>query len=81
MQQPQGFEVKGQEHKVCKLCKALYGLKQAPRTWYDKIHKYLLSQGFVNTHTKSNLYVLQENSDLLIFMLYVDDILLTHSNT
>jgi hypothetical protein len=30
MTQPQGFEYKGQEHKVCKLVKALYGLKQAP---------------------------------------------------
>jgi hypothetical protein len=29
--QPQGFEAKGEEHKVCKLMKALYGLKQASR--------------------------------------------------
>eukprot|EP00253_Pinus_taeda_P011197 PITA_11197 len=31
MTQLPGFEVEGQEHKVCKLIKALYGLKQAPR--------------------------------------------------
>jgi hypothetical protein len=30
MTQPQGFEAKGQEHKLYKLVKALYGLKQAP---------------------------------------------------
>ena len=29
MQQPEGFIVKGQEHKVYKLKKAIYGLKQA----------------------------------------------------
>ena len=33
------------------------------------------------THTKSNLYVLQENSNLLILVLYVNDILLTGNNT
>ena len=31
MQQPEGFVVTGQEHKVCKLVKSLYGLKQAPK--------------------------------------------------
>ncbi|XP_068338880.1 uncharacterized protein [Pyrus communis] len=31
MEQPEGFVVKGQEHKVCKLVKSLYGLKQAPK--------------------------------------------------
>ena len=30
MSQPEGFVVKGQEHKICKLIKSLYGLKQAP---------------------------------------------------
>ena len=31
MHQPEGFEVKGKEHMVCRLRKSLYGLKQAPR--------------------------------------------------
>ena len=31
IEQPLGYEKKGQEHKVCRLKKALYGLKQAPR--------------------------------------------------
>ena len=37
MSQPEGFIVKGQENKVCKLIKYLYGLKQAPRAWYEKL--------------------------------------------
>eukprot|EP00253_Pinus_taeda_P028724 PITA_28724 len=35
IEQPPGYEKKGQEHKVCRLKKALYGLKQAPRAWYS----------------------------------------------
>jgi hypothetical protein len=31
MQQPEGFMVKGQEEKVCRLIKSIYGLKQAPK--------------------------------------------------
>ena len=31
MDQPEGFTMPGNEHKVCKLLKSLYGLKQAPR--------------------------------------------------
>jgi hypothetical protein len=46
MTQPQGFEVEGKEHKVCKLVKALYGLKQAPRSWYAKMDNYLRKVGF-----------------------------------
>jgi len=30
MEQPEGFIIKGQEYRVCKLVKSLYGLKQAP---------------------------------------------------
>ena len=31
MEQPEGFVLPGNEHKVCKLVKSLYGLKQAPK--------------------------------------------------
>jgi hypothetical protein len=31
MDQPDGFVVKSEERKVCKLLKSLYGLKQVPK--------------------------------------------------
>eukprot|EP00253_Pinus_taeda_P006185 PITA_06185 len=46
IEQPLGYEKKGQEHKVCRLKKALYGLKQAPREWYSRIDFYLLQNEF-----------------------------------
>ncbi|KAJ9557283.1 hypothetical protein OSB04_011897 [Centaurea solstitialis] len=31
MEQPEGFIVRGQENKVCRLVKSLYGIKKAPK--------------------------------------------------
>ena len=46
MSQPEGFVVKGQEHKVWKLIKYLYLLKQAPQAWYEKLTEHLLKLNF-----------------------------------
>ena len=46
MTQPDGFVVKGQEDKVCKLVKSLYDLKQAPNQWHEKFDVTLILAGF-----------------------------------
>ena len=43
MDQHDGFVVKDQESKVCRLLKSLYGLKQAPKQWHEKFDRTLTS--------------------------------------
>lgn len=81
IEQPEGFAVKGAEEKVYKLKKALYGLKQAPRQWYSKIDSHLLELGFQRSPSENTLYVLKSGCDVVIVSLYVDDLLVTGSNT
>jgi hypothetical protein len=65
VQQPSGFVIAGQEHKVLKLRKALYGLRQAPRAWNTKLDESLVSLGFT------------KKQSILIVGVYVDDLIIT----
>lgn len=77
MRQPEGFEVAGQEHLVCKLNKSLYGLKQAGRAWYLKIDSALIALSFHRLQSDNCIYVRRTSPDVLtIIALYVDDLLI-----
>lgn len=80
IEQPKGFEVKGEEEKVYKLEKALYGLKQAPRAWYSRIEGYFLSQGFEKCYCEHTLFVKKRDGEVLLVSLYVDDLIYTRSS-
>jgi hypothetical protein len=75
MEQPKGFELYGNPDLVCKLKKALYGLKQDPRAWYHRLDTYLKDKGFKRGTVDNNLYIKREGDDLLIVLVYVDDII------
>ena len=45
--QPPGFQNYKYSDHVYKLKKSLYGLKQTPRAWYDRLSKFLISNGFL----------------------------------
>ena len=78
MEQPQGYEVPVQEHKVYRLKKVLYGLKQAPRAWYSRIDSYLIKNGFHRSESEPTLYTkVNEQGNMLIVFLYVDDLIFT----
>ena len=66
---------------VCKIKKSLYGLKQAPRAWYEKMDSFLLSLGFSHCLSDSIVYILRKDNELIILVLYVDDLILTGSST
>ena len=75
MEQPEGFKLSDNPDLVCKLKKDLYGLKQAPRAWYQRLDTYLKEKGFKRGTTDNNLYIKTEDNDLLIVLVYVDDII------
>lgn len=78
VEQPQGFEVKGEEEKVYKLKKALYGLKQAPRAWYSRIENYFVKEGFEKCDFEHTLFIKAgAGGTFLIVSLYVDDLIFT----
>jgi hypothetical protein len=76
IEQPQGFEVEDRKSHVCRLKKALYRLKQAPRAWYGHIDSFLMILGFTKSKEDSNLYFKIVNNELVILLLYVDDLFL-----
>ncbi|WJZ95622.1 hypothetical protein VitviT2T_014376 [Vitis vinifera] len=76
MVQPEGFVVKDQEQKVCKLQRSIYGLKQASRSWNIKFNEAIKSYGFEQNLGEPCVYK-QIGGDKVVFLvLYVDDILL-----
>jgi len=80
MDQPDGFVVKGEERKVCKLLKSLYGLKQATKQWHEKFDTTLTSAGFAINKADRCVYYCNGGGDSIILCLYVDDILIFGTN-
>eukprot|EP00253_Pinus_taeda_P011669 PITA_11669 len=72
IEQPLGYEKKGQEHKVCRLKKALYGLKQVSRAWYSKIDSYLLENEFDKCEGEPTVYIKEKDGKILIVVLFME---------
>ena len=52
-------------------------MKQAPRTWSGRIDSFLSSLGFTKSKADSNLYYKVEDGNLVMLLLYVDDLFVT----
>jgi hypothetical protein len=77
IEQPEGFETFDRESHVCRLKRALYGLKQEPHAWYTQIDNYFTGLGFTKSEADANLYQIVVEGNLLIIVLYVDDLIMT----
>lgn len=75
--QPESFMDKTKPKHVCKLKKALHGLKQAPRVWFEKLKNALKSLEFNNSRCDTSLFFRKVNMDLVVILIYVDDIIAT----
>jgi len=80
MEQPDGYVDPTYPDKVCRLLQALYGLKQAPKMWYSKLDDFLKSRGFDNIDPDACLYLLMDDGEIIIVLVYVDDRLLVASS-
>jgi hypothetical protein len=80
MEQPPGY-IQNDSSLVCHLKKSLYCLKQAPQAWYAKMDSILLSTRFSRCHYDPNVYTNKVGNHLIILVLYVDDLILTGSDS
>ncbi|XP_042374409.1 uncharacterized mitochondrial protein AtMg00810-like [Zingiber officinale] len=64
---------------VCKLHKSLYGLKQSPRAWFTKLTQALLNWNFSGSKADTSLFFFSSSRDILIVLVYVDDIIIIGS--
>lgn len=81
MRQPLGYKDPDHPHFVCKLHKALYGLRQAPRAWFSMFSGFLIQQGFLHSQADASLFTKKTATGITLVLVYVDDILVTGSDT
>ena len=68
------------ESKVCKLNKSIYGFKQASRSWNMHFDKVIKMYSFVRNGEESYIYKWTNDSVIIFFILYMDDILLIRND-
>jgi len=78
VRQPEGYEVPGKEHLVCKLNRALYGLKQSGRAWFDEVAPALIEFNFEMCESDHSIFVHTNSKGLKTYIaLFVDDFLIS----
>lgn len=64
---------------MLKLQKALYGLSIAPKCWFMTLNKVLKDSGFESNFHEPCLHKKEQDSKIILILVYVDDLLITGS--
>ena len=81
MEQPKGFAVPGQEHKVLHLWCALYGLKQVGLAWWHTLDESLKELGFECLKSEAGIFFYKKKgTNVVIGIIYVDNALFCGPN-
>jgi Reverse transcriptase (RNA-dependent DNA polymerase) len=81
MEQPPGFVNHVHPYHVCKLKKAIYGLKRAPRAWFSRLKFFFQILNFSSSQSDPSLFILNTAELTLYLLVYVDDIIITGTNS
>lgn len=74
VEQPKGFIDPSSPNHVYKLKKALYVLKQVSIAWYERLTKFLTTNGYMIGDIDKTLFVKIEEGKLMIAQISMDDI-------
>ena len=75
MEQPEGFKMQSQEHKVLQLKHTIYGLKQAALVWWKVLDKSMAALGCTRLQSNSGLFIHKSRNSMVVVIVYVDDVL------
>lgn len=76
MRQPPGYEIIGQEEKVCRIRRSIYGLKQSARCWNKALCSAVEKLGFITSKADACLFTRTVKNRITYLVVYVDDLLI-----
>lgn len=81
VKQPSWFEDPKEPNHVYKFNNALYWLKPAPRVWYERLNKFLISQGFSRRKINTTMFTKGLKVKILVEQIYVNDLIFGSKDT
>lgn len=69
-----------EKNATCKIKKVIYGFKQSSRARFKKFSIVIASIGFQHYHYDHSVFSRHTHSDIILFAIYADDILLNGSD-